>query len=199
MAREEYEEVLVSMKPALSIFTLIALITTTHAYADDQCDDLWLSRNIIFDSYGHCFSSPLGQATFDNTGCSKTPTPLDAFDKAAVASLRAQETHLMCKVDTKRTLLNVTAIDQRQLLATQPMASEYESACIGYNGEFPIALYAGPSTFTTVLGFIQKNDNANWWHENTGEWAFMTVFQPDGSEKIGWTNEPVNQCTSFAG
>ena len=48
---------------------LLGLVWPVQAWALEICDDLWLTRNLIFDRAGYCFGSVLGKSVFDNEGC----------------------------------------------------------------------------------------------------------------------------------
>ncbi|EBA16598.1 hypothetical protein RSK20926_22774 [Roseobacter sp. SK209-2-6] len=59
------------------VFALSALpLSTTTAFADESCNDLWFTRNAIINQAGFCFGSNLGQALFDNGDCIAKSVPL---------------------------------------------------------------------------------------------------------------------------
>ena len=84
---------------------LIGIICTlsTLALANDGCDDLWFTRNLIFDQVGYCFGSPLGQAVFDNADCTAKTPQLSDQDRTRVDAIEAEEARWDCRVDTSKT------------------------------------------------------------------------------------------------
>ena len=64
-----------------------------------SCWDLWYERNAIYDQNGYCFSTSLGQRTFDNSDCwTKNPT-LSPWEQKRVAQIKAEERRRGCKVN----------------------------------------------------------------------------------------------------
>ncbi|PCH96947.1 MAG: hypothetical protein COB84_04235 [Rhodobacteraceae bacterium] len=183
------------MKPLILLF----LILTNPAFAVDPCDDLWLSRNIIYDRHGYCFQSALGRAIFDNKACHKTPAELDKANAEKIAKIKAWEDELLCKMDTNRTRLDVDAVHLRFLLTEQPLANNSETQCVRYRGAVSIVLYAGPSTDTAPLGTIEIGDTVQWAHETQNGWEYVTIMQNDQTTKIGWTNANIQDCEGLAG
>jgi len=63
------------------IYFVIFLVLGTPALAGDFCDDVWFSRNLIFDHTSYCFESNLGKAVFDNSDCSPQGGMLTKMDR----------------------------------------------------------------------------------------------------------------------
>ena len=57
------------------------LLTPVTAVADALCDELWLTRNMVFDRAGYCFGSNLGEAIFDNSDCNSRGVPACAYSR----------------------------------------------------------------------------------------------------------------------
>jgi hypothetical protein len=90
-----------TMTRALIIFAagLLAGMTGLVPLAAAQnCWDLWYERNAIFDRNGYCFSTRLGQETFDNADCwTRTPN-LSQGEQRRVAEIKRQEQRLGCAI-----------------------------------------------------------------------------------------------------
>lgn len=175
------------------------LLSATQVAGFETCDELWFARNHTYASYGHCFASPLGKVYFANPQCTSDPADLEEPHDGLVARIRAREVELGCDIDTKQTRLNIVAADWRDYLTEQPVAADYESGCLGYLGPYPIALNAGPATYTTTIATIALGATIIWGFEPTQGWDFVVAEQPDGSTIAGWTNETVDKCETFAG
>jgi len=52
-----------------AFLALLLAALAAPAAALEICDELWFTRNLIYDRAGYCFSSPLGRAVFDNSDC----------------------------------------------------------------------------------------------------------------------------------
>ena len=173
-------------------------------YSSDLCDDLWFSRNLVFDKVGYCFGSALGQAVFNNEGCTTTSPVLSANERAFVAWVKQTEQDWECRVDTSRTQLTIENIDTRRQLIDPVAASPFESACIGYIGG-PLRLYAGHDTRHPVIGYADPGGNVHWAHEwlDAPEgWSFVTVKLRNGlTMDMGWTNAYFGPetCEALAG
>lgn len=64
-----------------------------------SCYDLWYERNAIYDSYGYCFKTSLGQRTFDNSDCYTRNPRLSRADASRVQAIKRQERRRGCKVN----------------------------------------------------------------------------------------------------
>ncbi len=178
-------------------YALFFALLPSLAQADAYCDELWFTRNLIFDRAGYCFGSALGQAVFDNSDCHTKSPSLSAEDKRDVAAVKEVESFAECKVDTSRTWLDFTGGDWLRTLATLPIRSEGESACIGYTGA-EVPLYAGASANSAIVGAIIPGDDLLYGHLPVGSWEYVTI----GQSRAGWTNaDPFTKqlCTSYAG
>lgn len=90
------------MKPAMMIFAaglMTGMTALVPAATAASCWDLWYERNAIYNNNGYCFSTPLGQQTFDNSDCwTKTPS-LSPSEQRRVARIKAEEKRRGCKVN----------------------------------------------------------------------------------------------------
>lgn len=75
-----------------------AILGSTAASAQ-SCYDLWYQRNAIYDSYGYCFKSALGQRTFDNSDCWTSNPRLSPVDQRRVEQIRRMERRRGCRVN----------------------------------------------------------------------------------------------------
>jgi YARHG domain len=86
-------------KAAIAALALITGTTSLAAPASAaSCFDLWFQRNAIYDNYGYCFKTALGQQTF-GTNCSTNNPRLSARDQNQVAAIKAEERRRNCKVN----------------------------------------------------------------------------------------------------
>jgi len=64
-----------------------------------SCYDLWYARNAIFNAYGYCFTTSLGQRVFDNLDCYTSSPRLAAVDQRRVNAIRREERRRGCRVN----------------------------------------------------------------------------------------------------
>lgn len=182
---------------ALSLGAVLILSPVT-AMADDLCDTLWFTRNLVFDRAGYCFASPLGQAYF-SAECTEGSPELDARDAALVARLRAVEAEWDCDVDTSRTELSPFDTQVMMFMEDLPVPTGYESACLGWKGEM-LMLRAAPSDAAQPTGFVRPGDDLIAEHQDLEGWSFYSMT-PQG-QGLGWVPTPEwsdATCTGLAG
>lgn len=173
---------------------------------DPWCQQIWLSRNTVMDRAGQCFSTPLGQAVFDNSDCVAGDRPLSPLDQATVSRLRDLEETYDCAVDTSANRLDPSVLEWRARLMelwTIPIRADTEHGCVGYTGP-AMDLHAGMSRDTSVIGRLEPGQNFGFSHEPMpGGWEYITVTDADfGRVAHGWVqgiemNEDV--CSLMAG
>jgi hypothetical protein len=181
----------------------LALTVAAPALGYDICDDLWLSRNHLFDRAGYCFSSPLGQAVFDNAGCTGTDVALPASDAEMLDHIRTMEAELGCAVDTTRTMLDVENVSLRLRLEIVVARSEFASGCLGWQGP-PIALHAGTHAESPTISQVQTGDDIVWEYDALpwpDGWSFVTSYRDGVQTGLGWTMSDIDEslCTGLAG
>ena len=160
---------------------LLVVFAPAGAAADRFCEATWLSRNAIFDRAGHCFGSALGQAIFDNAGCTGTDVALSPEEAARVEALK-RATRPDCAIDTGETTLALDDIPTRLLLDMQPLPDDIESACIDWQGA-PIPLRAGPAPEAAVIGQIARGDTILYsWLQEAG-WDYVETGRAGA---LGW-------------
>ena len=99
------------------------VLTPLSALADSFCEDLWFTRNALADRGGYCFSSTLGQAVFDNDGCTGSTSALAANDRALVSRIVELEAEAQCAVDTEAQDLDLVAGVPSPTLRPRPMGA----------------------------------------------------------------------------
>jgi hypothetical protein len=182
---------------------LLFMLVRFESVADAVCDDLWFSRNLVFDRAGYCFDSALGQAVFDNSDCSTKDPALSANEKEFVRTVREEERFAGCKTDTSRTSLRIDLMELR-LKITHPVArAPEESACIHWLGD-GIDLYAAPDQYSPVIGRIRAADDIFWsyfWMETQPGWDFMMGMRDGKPVSMGFTRQTIDPewCISMAG
>jgi hypothetical protein len=193
------------MRAVITIPAAVAatLLATGPAAANEFCDDLWFSRNQLYDRAGYCFSTPLGQAVFDNSDCIGKDVTLEPGGDALVAYIRDLEIREGCDVNTSGTTLEVANMDLRFELETVVARSEYASGCLGWQGP-SLALTAGPRPGSPLLSTVEPGDDITWEYEPVGwpeGWEFITVYRDGVQIGLGWHPGQIDYdlCTNLAG
>jgi len=188
----------------IALSALFAALTMTPALSNDACNELWFTRNLIFDRAGYCFSSPLGQAIFDNSDCTTREPVLSAQNREIVAWARETEIAWECKIDTNRRSLAVLAPTLRQQIEDIPIPIWGESGCSGWLGEAE-PLFDRRSEDGLVVGFIHTGDDVYFAFENRDGWEFVANAYGDKPTALGWTRafqetaDWMKLCTGVAG
>jgi len=185
---------------------LALLLLPAQAIADDIfCEQPWFLRNLIFDRAGYCFSSPLGQAVFDNSDCTGTDVTLSPRDEAAVAHIRQLEEWSRCEIDALATRLeHMAMLEHFRRYALLPIPVEGESGCIGYRGP-RLPLLTAPGAYDgPILGELVPNADIHFGFLNEGTWDFVTVYPEGWSGGPGWSGwvdlgSGMPDCRQFAG
>ena len=181
--------------------TLLLLALAAPAAGNDLCDDLWLARNAPFARGGHCFASPLGQATF-GTRCTGPATP-SPRERAMIAMVREEEARYGCAVDASvARALDVDHIELRLKLEDQPVNDGLESACIGWRGPaFPLRLGARPGA--AAVAEVAPGATIRMAHGSPIDgWVYYGATQPTGLRIAGWAEAvafPDDACAVFTG
>ena len=81
---------------AVAAAIIISLPSTAMAAS---CYELWYSRNLLFDSKGYCFTTPLAQAAFDNSDCTTSSPEFTKKELAFIKKIQAEEKSRGCKVN----------------------------------------------------------------------------------------------------
>ncbi len=188
--------------PRLSLAVLFAL-AAQPALAFDPCDDLWFSRNQLFDRAGYCFSTPLGKAVFDNSDCIGKEVTLEPGGDALVAYIQGMERSFDCHVDTQATSLDIANIGLRFRLETVVALSEYSSGCLGWTGA-AVPLFAGPRDDAEVISVAMPGDDIVWEYEPLGwpeGWSFVTAYRDGLQTALGFSRAEFDEdlCTGLAG
>ncbi len=187
------------MKPILALLILAA----TPLRADPLCDDWWFTRNLVYNQNGYCFSTPLGQALFDNSDCIGTEVTLSATDQEIVAEARRMEEQFNCAVDTGATTLDIPNLPLWLRLEQSVVHEEFASGCLGWQGE-DIPLYAGPREGAEQIATIRFGDDIVGEYKDIGAppgWGFVTLYRGQDQIGLGWSNARLNHdlCSRTAG
>ncbi len=172
------------------------------AAAQDGCDDLWFTRNLLFDRVGYCFGSALGQAVFDNRDCLGTSVTLTPPAQRLATEIRRLEGVYGCRVDTGRRALSEGDWALRKNLAELPIRDEFESACLGFVGA-PRALHAASTPGSAIVGRIEPGDYVSFAHYGLDGGTYVTTYAgPGGPPRSGgWLLAPLAEadCSQWAG
>lgn len=170
-------------------FILIAaMLGLSSPSFGDTCDDLWFSRNMIFDQAGHCFSSDNAKRIFDNQNCTGAVSKLPKDQEARVSTLRGMEKELGCKVNSSSFTASFPDLKNRFRLKVQPVALDGEFACVGWKGPEKFLLNE-PSLDGEKLGYVLVYGDVigiNHMNENF-DWDYVTIFDAHGFKAAGWT------------
>lgn len=163
--------------------SLLLLMLPAAAAAEASCEEWWYTRNLIFDRAGYCFSSPLGQALFDNSDCSTTEPDLAEDAQALVREIRFMEEEFECAVDVSATALSTFDPQTMQGWSLDvPVPSGYGGGCNGYLGA-PFALYARRSESADITGEVPTGADIFFEYLSVGDWVYVTGRGIDGE---GW-------------
>lgn len=168
------------------------------ALADDLCDDLWLSRNAVFDNAGFCFRSNLGQSLFDNADCSTQSPDFDERQQANIARISEFEAASRCDVDVNRRSLDVPDADIRTRLTYQPVARRTGDICQGYIGPAMPMRTAPFREGSDELGALAPGDILSLRHETEANWTYVTVLDGDTPTAGGWIAASLLICEAWS-
>jgi hypothetical protein len=181
------------------VLTFLLSLCVTPAFALDHCEEWWFTRNLVFDRAGYCFSSPLGQAVFDNSDCFTDVAEADPADQIIVTETKRLEETLGCNIDTSRTRLGIEHIAARMQMVDIPIADEYESACFGWRGK-DLVLHSARDAAAPVTGHIRTGEDVIFLFTGVDGWSFM--LSPRGDADMGWMKGftwAEDSCESNAG
>ncbi|MFQ6552760.1 YARHG domain-containing protein [Aestuariibius insulae] len=171
--------------------TLPFLAGWTSTATAQICEDLWFARNATIDQAGFCFSTPLGQAMFDNSDCTTTAPGLSKKERRLVARIREIEAEFQCAVDNSISKFDAPdgfSLEQRKSLTVQPIAGrseEVEWACFDYMGPAKV-LRAAPKETGEVIGALAPGQSFAQTHSDWDRWTFIEVVDLAGATQIGW-------------
>jgi hypothetical protein len=83
----------------LSAVAALGIIVSVQPALAASCYDLWYERNAIYDRNGYCFSTQLGQETFDNSDCYTDNVQLSRGEQRRVDRLKNEEDNRGCQVN----------------------------------------------------------------------------------------------------
>ena len=69
------------------------------ALARLNCENLWFTRNTIYDENGYCFNTDRGAASFDNSDCQyskQNSVPLNSYERYNVKAVKRAEKKKHC-------------------------------------------------------------------------------------------------------
>jgi hypothetical protein len=189
--------------PALALALLLPALPGP-AQATTTCEELWVTRNMLFHRAGYCFGSALGQALFGNAGCTQTDAGAVTVDRQAVDYMRGLEQSIGCRVNTgagptPAMQARKAALDR---LIDIPVPDELGFACWGWRGG-AFALHAGASATSPVIGTAQPRQSLIFNHWRRGDWSYVEVSDGPGTAVVaeGWAQTEVGRgmCDQEAG
>ncbi|MEM7724447.1 MAG: DUF4453 domain-containing protein [Pseudomonadota bacterium] len=184
---------------AASIVLLLSLSSAAHA----NCEEFWVTRNLIMDRAGHCFGTVLGQSVMNNADCTGSNPAVHPADAQAMRDMRAREAEIGCSIDTSRgPSPTLSAIHARlSQLETLPVrVGQLDGAgCLGYLGP-PVALYRGARAQSGQIATLTPNINVFFMHVAVAGWVYVTAT-PGSEDRViahGWLapgSVPAGSCT----
>ncbi len=180
-------------------FLIAALLTLTPltAVADPLCEELWLTRNTVFDRAGYCFGSSLGETVFDNGDCTTSQPTLSSEGVQVVEMVREVEEEFACKVDASAVKLELDHVFERLALQDLPVRTGYESACVGYTGP-ALLLTSGRHPDSPISGEILTGMDIMFEYIPVDGMDFIDL----GNGEMGWVATSLITpavCTDIAG
>jgi hypothetical protein len=182
----------------------LAAFAPQTARASWWCESLWFTRNAVLDRAGICFDSVLGQAIFDNTGCTGTSIALVPEFVQVVTYISELERREGCRIDTSRPVLNLPDLAIRRQLVEIPVPDENNGYnCIGWRGP-SVALVTARSDQAAPVGRVDPGDFVGMWATPGAAWSYVvTSATPGGPMKSGgWMQggwDPNQFCAEQAG
>ena len=169
--------------------SLILALTPVAGLADMAtiCDELWLTRNAVFDRQGQCFQSPLGQAIFDNSDCSDAPLTLTADDERILAKVGRAEREFACAVDSSQNTLDLDHIATRLSMVDLPVRSGFGFTCLEYNGP-ALLLTAGRHPETYISGEVLPGMDLFFLYDYDFRQPTTMAFLNLGDGNMGWVS-----------
>lgn len=83
----------------LSAIAILGSIISVQPAMAASCYDLWYERNAIYNDNGYCFSTQLGEETFDNSDCTTDRVRLSKSEQRRVDRLKNEEDNRGCNVN----------------------------------------------------------------------------------------------------
>ena len=185
----------------MRFLVLIFALLAGTAHADRVCDELWFTRNLVFDRAGYCFGSPLGQQLFDNGDCTTSQPELHPMDAALVAEIKQSEAEWECDLDTSRTDHDFPDLSTWSMMQDLPVNGGYESACIGWQTA-PRAVRNGHHGQAGRLGEVREGDGLFFQMLAKDGYEYVTVLRHDQPVLEGWVAWPKHDpeiCAGWAG
>ncbi|MBL4812014.1 MAG: DUF4453 domain-containing protein [Rhodobacteraceae bacterium] len=182
-----------------AIFAVLLGFVALPAAALELCDELWFTRNLIFDRAGYCFGSALGQVVFDNAGCTSGAPNLSPQAQQLVEYIRSEEVDWSCAVNSDGQRLAVDFQAIRMAITDIPIPSGFVSSCFGWRGP-GLALRAAHDVTAAQTGMVEKGDDIIWEFERVDGWSFIISSRGNGA--MGWMQEPQmdeQSCDAFGG
>lgn len=191
------------MTSKVKLLALALAVLATPVRANDLCAELWFVRNLAFDRAGYCFSSPLGQAKFDNGDCTTKNAVLSRENAKLVEFIRDQEKFMNCAVNNQSTRLSVPFESDWRRMRDLAGPNDGAFGCLGWNGpDVPLRWAHNAGAGIAATG--RAGMTIIWDYESFGPagWDFLSLYDGNGNFLgMGWSNIPINEalCSDLAG
>ena len=167
-------------------------------YGQQACNQLWFMRNLIMDRAGYCFGSALGQALYDNAGCTGTDVRPGPAASRQVQKIQKLEQQIGCKVNTGQSRLDLPLMAQIRRLRDMPLPDNGGWACLGWKAA-AVPLYDGYGAGAKAIGQIAPGDRVDFGFLPEGNRVAVVVSR-GGKTLLGWKDVGVEaSCTEEAG
>jgi hypothetical protein len=165
------------------LLLLLALLPAPAA-AQAYCEELWFTRNLLFDRAGHCFSTALGQAVFDNADC-RGKVVLQGAEADTMRRLLGLERAAGCRVDTRRGWVEVAHIGLRRQMGDLPIPLRDSRGCTWSGEVLPLRLARDAGA--VVSAAARPGDRLTFSFEDAGGWRYAELRREGRVIGAGWT------------
>ena len=83
----------------ITAISALGIILSVQPALAESCYDLWYERNSIYNDNGFCFSTQMGQETFDNSDCTTKHVRLSRSEQRQVDRIKDEEDSRGCNVN----------------------------------------------------------------------------------------------------
>jgi len=83
----------------ITAISALGIILSVQPALAESCYDLWYERNSIYNDNGYCFSTQMGQETFDNSDCTTNNVRLSRSEQRRVDRIKNEEDNRGCNVN----------------------------------------------------------------------------------------------------
>ncbi len=170
----------------MRILLFLLALTPAPAAAQAYCEELWFTRNLLFDRAGYCFSTALGQSVFDNADC-RGKVVLEGVEADTMRLLLDLENAAGCRVDTRRGWIEVGHVGLRRKMTDLPIPARSSRTCAAWAGD-PLPLRLARAPEAEVVAAARPGDTLTFGFEDAGRWRYAELTREGRVIGAGWTD-----------